>query len=503
MTGLSRKVVLPLAILLLFVAVTIAVRGEMISSWAFINPDEAELMAQARAALLSPIPFTTWTLGTTGPFWVLFLALLGALGYPLTIVAAHLLAAVLVALMGFSIFVLLRRSFGFATGLVLSVFWWLPVALVYPVGGSTNFGGLATELLPSLLVLLAALIPAQALEKHPALFLVVGVLCGLAIGAKYQVLPVAAALVIIRLFATPRPIRALLAPAALFVAGVIVPFALVLASMLFSPDSFQLLGQNLAFLGTYAGAVDLGGRVANTVHLLLQPYLFAALLVLVRAGMLSTRRILVLRIIVMLFAVFAVFAGGMAFGHYLIVLYAGLALALALPLRPGAVLVPAGLWSRLAPVVGALFVVILLVFGLATGRTAIATPSAVAESLSPNSVIRSSALEKVCPEGSAVLVWGWAAELYVNYSWRNTVPFMNSLSMVSNEKIRDVNEPIIANAIGKSDCVVDAVGAPFFGFGPDKSLLSVYPQFSDTIGSDFAIARGVVDCDSCTVYIRK
>lgn len=53
------------------VVAAVILRGQAITEWGYLNPDEAEVMVQARAALRSPVPFSTWT---TGPYWPLFLA---------------------------------------------------------------------------------------------------------------------------------------------------------------------------------------------------------------------------------------------------------------------------------------------------------------------------------------------------------------------------------------------------------------------------------------------
>jgi hypothetical protein len=41
------------------VVATMILRGQAITELDYLNPDEAELMVQARAALLSPVPFST------------------------------------------------------------------------------------------------------------------------------------------------------------------------------------------------------------------------------------------------------------------------------------------------------------------------------------------------------------------------------------------------------------------------------------------------------------
>jgi hypothetical protein len=325
----------------------------------------------------------------------------------------------------------------------------------------------------------------------------------LAVAAKYQILPVAAALLVIHVFGKARPWRQIVSRTGLFVAGAAIPIVLIVVVMLISPTtSFDLVRQNLSFLGSYAGGVDLRSRIVNSTTLLLQPYLLAALLLLVRASVLSTRRVNVLRAVVVALGLSAVYAGGMGFGHYLIVLYVALVLALSLPIREGTAFIPTGVWRRLSPVVVAVFAVVLIVFGVGTGRTQIAGAATVVRSLSASSVPRSEPLAQACPEQSPVLVWGWAPELYVNYSWRNTVPFMNALGIVTNPALQRANESVISTAIDKSDCVVDAVGSPFFAFGSRMSLTKVYPQFASVLDSDFVSKKGLIDCAACTVYVR-
>src|SRR6516164_3203982 len=138
-----RRAVVYVAVAVGLVVATAILRGSAISEWGLLNPDEAGFMASARAALLSPVPWSTWETGTTGPYWTLFLAGLGALGR--------------------------------GPALVATVVWWFPIATTWLVGYPMNFSELSTEYLPMLLVVASALVPREQLAARPWLFFVVGV----------------------------------------------------------------------------------------------------------------------------------------------------------------------------------------------------------------------------------------------------------------------------------------------------------------------------------------
>lgn len=499
-----RRFGAPLLILLAFVVATVALRGAYLEQWAPLNPDEAELMAQARAALVSPVPFTTWTTTTTGPFWVLFLALLGFLGLPLTVVFAHLLSALLAGLIGFLSWLLLCRALGPWMGTGLAIAAWAPLALVYPLGGPADFGALSTELLPSVLILGAALIPVRLLDEKPWLFLVSGLLCGLAVGAKYQALPVAGALLVVHLIVLAPSLGRLVRSVLLFAAGAVFPFALVGLSMVLSPAfSWILVEQNLNFLAAYAGNLDLPTRVSRSLFLIgSQPYALISLVVLFVLSWYSTPRVIVSRAILAASGVIAVLAGGMGFPHYLILAITGVVLAAALPISSSPVVA-----ERRQRVFIAAFVAAMLAFVAMSGigRVNFAGPRSVAASLSADSVQRTAELSAACPPGSQVLVWGWAPELYVNYSWANAIPIMNVLQLTSAESNRESGETLVLDAISDpaTDCVVDAVGQPFFGFDAEYSLLRHYPNTVSALEDTYLVVPNLVNCDDCTVFVRR
>ena len=491
--------------LVLFVSVSVAVRGLTIADWTWINPDEAELMAQARAAQHSVLPFTTWTMGTTGPCWPMFLALLGALGYPLTLVSAHLLAATLVGLMGFLAWVLVSRQWGVRRGLLFAVLWWLPLALIYPIGLRTNFGALSTELLPSVLVSAAAIARPQRLAARPVLYVIPGLLSGLAVGSKYQVLPLVLALLWVQVREARAPRADAARGLAWWAAAAAAPFVVLAIALVLSPSvSMRLASQNLSFLGSYADKISIADRLANSLTVFShQAYVIIVAAFLIRLVQLSSRRVAVSRAILVASGLAAIVAGGMGYAHYLWLLYTACALAASLPVEGNRELIPWPTVRKATLAATAAAIVVELAVGVASGGLRMTTPSSFADALRRDSVPRNAAVAALCPPGSKALVWGWAAELYVYYSWENTVPFMNTLGLRSTPENLSAARPIVSKGIENANCVVDASGLPFFGANKAASLELVYPEFTAVLSKEFTKRRGVLNCPSCTLYVRN
>jgi hypothetical protein len=504
--GVGRQVLIAFA----FIGSAVLLRGWMLSQTVAFNPDEAELMAQARAAMRSPVPFTTWTTATTGPYLVLFLALLGALGLPLTIAFGHLVAAVLLGVMGYLGFTLAQRWLGWAMSAVLTVFWCLPIVLTL-TGLLTNFAPLATELLPCALLLAAALPRTEALSRRPTLYLVTGLLCGLSIGSKYQAAPVAAALLVAQLILVGDfRRRVLLRNAALWAAGVVLPFVLVGLSMVLSPDlNTRAIRQNLNFLSGYSGGLTLEMRLSSWQTLVSPLHLVLLVLVVCWLGTRSRQRVQLCRLVLVGGGLVASFVGGMAFGHYLFFVYTGIVLAIGLPLKPKAQLVPyVPQRQRLvaAAVVGVVLLPAwLLAFGPSKGTFNLSSPHDLSIALSKDSAPRLASLVAACPAGSDVLVWGWAGEMYVNYGWRNAIPFFNVTQILWSPKNHTSGYEMARDAIADpaTDCVLDAVGPPFFYLGQESSLTTVYPQLVGLLDEKYRKVPQALQCDICTVYVRR
>ena len=499
----------PVAVLVLFVAVSLAMRKYTLDAFNFVNPDEAELIAQGRAAMDSFVPFTTWTTATTGFVWVQFLALLGFAGFPMTIAFAHLLSGIFVGLMGFLFFLLLRRRVAWPWALAVALLGWLPLGLESPLGSASDFGALSTEFLPATLIMIAALMPIDSRRVRIWTFVASGLLCGLAVGAKYQALPLAIALLVSQLIALELPWRKLVKPALLYVAAAALPFVIVVLSMVLSPAvSWTLVRQNLNFLANYGSALEFGLRVQNSTALIVERFFFPIAILLVGAlCFVSTIRIAIARILIVGAGIAGVFAGGMGFAHYLILLVAAVMIAAALPVRE----LPLGFTRAMrAPVnrsIAALLVAILAfsVYWPAHTNGPLASLADVGKTLSADSVIRDPRLEAACAPGSTVVVWGWAGELYDHYDWHNGIPFMNVTQLTASDANYDSGRILMARAVSSpdTDCVVDAVGPPFFGFTADESLTLVYPTMVKRLAEDYTATPGLVDCEACMVYVRK
>jgi hypothetical protein len=497
--SLASYVLLPL----LFIAGALVVRGYQLETWTWLNPDEAELMVDGRAALLSPVPFSTWMTSTIGPVWVLVLAAVGALGVPLTIASAHFLAAVIYGLFGFGVLLLLRRAFSLPVAAMLTLAWWVPLALAVPVGTASDFGAMTTSLLPCLFVVAAALIPGRALAAHPWLFAVVGALCGLAILSKYQVLPLAMALVLLQLIVLGRPWRGWIKPGLLAVAGVFVPVVVLALVMALSPAfSFELVAQNFRFLAAY-GSVPLVARVVYAVALLLGPYTVASFIAVLVLGLLSTTRTLVARMVMVSGGLASVLIGGNPYGHYLLFLFIAFAIAAAMPVEEGATVLSSRLKRGIGWAVTAVLVIGLVGYNVGMHSVKLASPSTVAAALSPDSQIVNSELAEVCPAQTEAVVWGFAPEVYLDNSLRNAIPIINAVQVINAPANYDSGLVIVRNAILDDDtvCVIDAVGEGFF---PSKSLTEVYPTLKKDLARLYTRQTDdLLDCETCVVYVRK
>ena len=538
-----RSVVVYVAVAVGLVCATAILRGQAISDWGqLLNPDEPELMADARAALLSPVPFSTWLTGTLGPYWALFLAGLGALGAPLTLAFAHLLSAVLWALTASALFVAASWAIGRGPALVVTVVWWFPIATTWLVGFPSDFSVLCTEYLPMLLVAASALVPRAQLAARPWLFSVVGVLAGVAVGAKYQVAPLAVAFVAAQLIVLAPSAKRTLVSVLWWLGGAMLPVAAVVLVMLASPSTnWTLVEQNYSFLVSYMGnkpqlvVGSANGRVETTFATLTSPgdvwpqyhdvrtgyYLLVVLAGLIWLCWHSERRSNVARVVLIVGGLTAMLGGGTGAPHYLILLFGAAGLAATMPVKPGARLFPRRLsLTVLAGLAAAVAVALVFVFGHVIDRMRLVvplSPHAAAAAFSPDSVNRIPALTRACPPGSKAMVWGYAAELYIAQDWQSTSPYMGDLGILAVEGSanRETGESVVRTAINRADCIVDAtlIKTPVcpgerselvsWCLSAKFSLPRFYPQLVPLIGRQFHTVPFTGGCEGCTVYVRN
>ncbi|WP_239655194.1 hypothetical protein [Mycobacterium riyadhense] len=498
---------------------TVILRGQSISEWNYLNPDEAELMFQARAARHSPVPFSTWITGTTGPVWPLLLAGLNAFGAPLTLAFAHLLAAVLLALTATALFVVASRAIGRGPALLVTIVWWFPIATIFPIGVPLDFGALSTEYLPTLLVVASALVPREQLAVRPWLFVVLGAVAGLAVAAKFQVGPLAAAFAVAQVIALRLSVKRIVVAVLWWLSGAVLPVAIIVLVMVASPTTnWSLVDQTFSFLASYAGGPTTMQKVVRTFTALVTPgvYVLVVLAGVAWLGRHSEKRSNVARVVLIAGGLVSMYIGGMGFPHYLILFFGALGLAATMPLKPDAQLVPQGV----APAVLAGGLAILLAVILVANYTfqlwrPLSLQKAVA-AFSTDAVNRNASMARACPPGSSALVWGWAPELHIAQDWQSTVPYANILGLAASPAIRDAAEPVVRAGIDRASCVIDATNlkrpqCPVvrteqpvgYCLPPTVMLPRIYPQLSALIGRQFHNVPITDGCDGCTFYVRN
>jgi hypothetical protein len=262
----------------------------------------------------------------------------------------------------------------------------------------------------------------------------------------------------------------------------------------------------LNFLAGYTDAPPFDQRVASWGDLTTNMHIVLLVLAVCWLGARSNARTQLARALLVIVGFVAVYLGGYAFPHYLYVLYAAIVMALGLPLKPGAQVVPRVARRELAAAVVAVAALMAWVasFGISPGSASRTGRHALHEALSADSLAPVATLRAVCPAGSSVLVWGWAPELYVNQSWTNAIPFVVSVHITWSPKNYQPGYQMVRAAIENPStaCVVDAVGRPFFGVGADGSLTARYPDLVQVLDRDYRRVDGALQCEACSVYVR-
>jgi hypothetical protein len=502
------------------VVATVILRGQAITEWSYLNPDETLLLVAARAALHSPVPFSTWVTTTLGPYWPLFLAGLATLGAPLTPAFAHLLTAVLLALTAAALFVAASRAIGRGPALVATMVWWLPIATTFTMGAPEAFNSLSTEYLPVLLVVASALVPREQLAARPWLFAVLGVLAGLAVGAKPQVAPLAVAFVAAQLIVLRPSVRRIVVSVLWWLGGALLPVAAIVLVVVASPaTNWVLVEQNFSLVVTYGFGPSLVQRFAVTFGSFIAAggYLVVALAGLIWLGRHSDKWSNFARVALITGGLTAMLFGGRGYPPYLILLFGAVALAATMPVKPAASVLP----QRVSPRVlaGALAIVAALVLaaGYLTNCWRPTSPRMALAAFSADSVHRNPTMARACPPGSKAMVWGWAGELYIEQDWQSTTPYTNVYGLAASPAFKETAEPVVRAGIDQAKCVVDSTSvkrikcpgerldAPVPECLPERLTLSrFYPELFALISSQFhSIPVNVPGCEGCTLYVRK
>ena len=184
------------AVSLAFVALLVWLRGDALLSPLAFNPDEAELLADGKRAMLSLVPYRDYTTPTFLFVWPLALGLLGKLGFALTLPTAHLLSGIVYLFLIVAGWYTLSRYVHWLYALACIT----PAAVVLFVGKAAtgerwinpDFFSLGTELLPIALLTGALLLvhTGNPLRWRPRLA-IAAFLIGSSVLAKPQALPLA------------------------------------------------------------------------------------------------------------------------------------------------------------------------------------------------------------------------------------------------------------------------------------------------------------------------
>ncbi len=515
----ARPAIVNVAVAAGLVVATVILRGHAIAEWNYLNPDETGLLVWARAALHSPVPFSTWQFATLGPFWPLFLAGLAALGTPLTFAFAHMLTAILLALTAAALCGAASRAIGRGPALVATMVWWLPLATTFGLGFPEAYNTLSTEYLPVLLVVASALVPREQLAARPWLFAVLGLLAGLAIGAKPQVAPLAGAFAVAQVIVLRPNVRRIVVAVLWWLVGAILPLAAIALVVVVSPaTNWVLVEQNFSAVLTYGAGPSLVQRFAVTFGSLIAPggYILVALAGLIWLARHSDRSSNVARVVLITGGLAAMLFGGRGFPPYLILLFGAGALAATMPVRPDASVLPQRVSPRVLAAALVILAAVVLVAGYLTDSWRPTPPRMALAAFSADSVHRNPTMARECPPGSRAMVWGWAGELYIDQDWQSTTPYTIVGGMAYSDAYKKSAEPVVRAGIDQAKCVVDtssvkrakcpgeSIDAPVPECLPERiALAHFYPELFALVSRQFhAVPVDVPGCEGCVLYVR-
>jgi hypothetical protein len=483
-----------LAVAATFVA-SVILRWDAITYTGWFNPDEAELLAAGRRAAMQVwLPMATSSANTYLVLWPTSLGTLDVLGVPLTMRTAHVLSACAYAAVISMVWVTTARRWG----------WLWPTIFVAPAAyvalvKYTDFMELGSEV-PSVLLLVIGAVLAFPQDRAVSArrLAAVAAIASLAPWFKPQSGLVALALVVSacgfaylsRATVWTRGEQA--RRAALLCGGGLAPTVVIVMWMVLGGTWDLFWDEPVAFLRAYLGhdvsglgfglgesSAPLGQKVRDLLPVLVRNmvvlgWVFLGLYGAWSGPRTSTRRSAariavwaapVVAALVTLLVLYPVY------DHYLNLLFCGAAIAaiagagLADPRpeqSPGREVTAL---SRLAPGVAALVGIVLTLLTVDYPRVQQVFP-APTHTDEP-------ALTALCPTGSSVFVWGWAAELYAYYDWQPASRYVTYgllLARTPNQesyRARFLQEMTTDPPL----CVVNAVGPMWFGANTSEMVL--------------------------------
>ncbi|WP_156023324.1 hypothetical protein [Terracoccus sp. 273MFTsu3.1] len=480
---------------------SIAIRWNAIGYTGWFNPDEAELLAAGRRAAMQVwMPMATSSANTYLVLWPTTLGLLDLLGVPMSLRTAHTLSTGAYAAVIAMVWIATARRWGFVRTAVFIV-----PAAYWMLARYSDFFQMGSEL-PSVLLLVVgavlAFTPGRAVSARR--LAVVAALASLAPWFKVQSGLLAVGLVISACgfaFLSRDSVwtrREWTQRLLLLALGGLGPTAVLLAVMAVGGTLDLFWDEPVEFLRAYLthNVKGLGYGLGETtaplteklrgfvVSVLTNAFAFSwALLGLValwsgtrnQAGRLA--RIAVWSI-PMLAALATLLVMYPIYVHYLNFLFAGTAIAAiaAAGLAPAETIPDRGpsLLARRLPA-WALLTTMVFLLAAVEHQGASPAPPAVAHQDEED-------IAALCPRGSSVFVWGWAAELYAYYDWRPASRYVTYGLLLAKTPNQGHYRARFLQELTDDPptCVVNAIGPAWFG--DDAAATPLENEIPDTGG---------------------
>jgi hypothetical protein len=529
----------------LLAVLLVLVRGNVLWTSGLQNPDEAELMAEGRSAAADLFPYSGYTSSTHLFLWPFLLGLLDLVGIPLNLVTAHVIGGLSYVMLGTTGWFLMMRRIGGgrATLLVLPT----TTALLAGYGpGTADFVSMTSESLPLVILCVAALVMLGSQLPATTRRLVVGSLvAGLAIWAKPQSGPVAAALVsacvVMACVEQHRAggrvsrsivVRSLVVPLALVVVAFVAPTVLFLGTMALGGTLDEFMNEPVAAMWGYTAHRDVtAGIVAPplidrlagvasfaTSFPLALAWALGGLVTMSKLTRLESPLLRALALTAFVLPLAATLVSLLPifplFPHYANFLYGGCLLATCVAVR---VVVPSrehgsGIWVEGTYFGLAMALVGMLVLpNVSTTVKDLADESGRAfsgQGFSFHNEIRRDAtpLGTLCPSNSRVEVWGWASELYAYYDWTPASRYANSTWLINPGPRQADYGSVLQGELRAHppDCIVEATGPAFFAsIDPANTLQAVVTGIAPLLESCYTRSEEKTFDDRAVILYRR
>lgn len=476
------------------------------------NPDEAQMLANAMKFLGGWNSWASVDTTSSGPLNSMLLTWPALFGWDISFFTAKLTQ--LVALIATCGLLLLAMHAVPAPVVIVTM-----ASIVVVQMGTTlpDFLHYSSETLPVTLLAAAALITFRLIDGRGGML--ASGLCGLLLGAvpfaKLQAVPIAAVLgaahlaMIVLVVREAKPRSGMLTAA---VVGALLPAVLILAPLAMAGGLGDFwksyIEWSLIYLRQTLSPARLlrlvGSHLPFTFFVLGQVFLIGMAATLWWRGALAFDRPARLKQAVaalfLLASIYAVMRPGLPFQHYLWFLVAPLVLLTASLWRGGIALPPSTRWTAAAWPVALIALLGIQISGFETRKIDMAVvaperPSRAGNSMSP------------AAKGERLLVWGWAAEVYVRAGLTPATRDIITYNQIANTPLRDYFRARLLDDLKARppEYVVDAVapGGRRFSDAATKGI-DGFPALRDLVASGYTLISEPQRAMACPrVYARQ